>query len=340
MKLIDDDRLIGDDGKPLYGLHSGPILTLNLEAFRFHGRDRISPAKNAVIRDFQLKRWQFMGVATPEFVFGAAIVHAGYLSNAFAYAFDRGDRELAEFSAVQPLAAKTVFSGNIRDGKALFRGGADRIEMNNEQDSISLSLSSRSGLKAELLFNSATPLLSVLTRVGLRRFNYTTKGAGLSVSGQLELNGKRFGLDGESPIGLLDYTYGYLARYTFWNWASGCGNCERGERVGFNFAQGVNETGYTENAFWINERLIKVDVVDFQYDDQNERSQWRIVSNDGKADLVFRPEGKRGADVNLGLMASRFRQPFGSFSGVLREGKKVYTLKSVAGFVEEHEAKW
>lgn len=340
MERIADNKLIGSNGKPLFGIHEGPITDLNLRDFRFHGSPRVSKTKNDILRDFQLKRWQFMGVCAPEFIFGAAVVHMGYLSNIFAYTYDRRDGELVEFNSIQALAANTGFTGNLLKGQAFFRSSQDTLEIVNSSKTISLELQLKMGLCASLIFTHTQPSLSLVTRVGLRRFNYTNKEAGLPVSGEITMGGKRFRVHPDHPSGLVDYTYGYLARYTFWNWASGAGYGTKGQRLGFNLAQGVNETGYTENCFWIDDRLIKTDVVDFNYDDLDEKGEWRIRANDGAVDLIFKPEGSRSSHVNLGLISSQFQQPFGSFHGTLREGKKTYELDRTAGFVEEHESKW
>lgn len=340
MEKIQSSKLIGDTGKPLFGIHEGPVTDLNLSDFRFHGSERVSKTKNGIIRDFQLKRWQFMGVCAPEFIFGAAIVHMGYLSNIFAYVYDRRDGELAEFNSIQPMAANTGFIGHLLKGQAFYRSSQDLLELINTSQSVSLELRLKIGLSASLAFSHTLPSLSIVTRVGLRRFNYTNKEAGLPVSGEISMDGKRFRVHPDRPSGLIDYTYGYLARYTFWNWAAGTGYSTKGQRIGFNLAQGVNETGYTENCFWIDDRMIKTATVDFQYDDLDEKGEWRIISSDGAVELIFQPEGSRSSHVNLGLISSQFRQPFGSFHGTLRDGKKTYDLDRTAGFVEEHESKW
>ncbi|MEI7591067.1 MAG: DUF2804 family protein, partial [Deltaproteobacteria bacterium] len=136
------------------------------------------------------------------------------------------------------------------------------------------------------------------------------------------------------------YTVGHLARNTFWNWAAGGGFDSKGNRIGFNLVQGVNETGRTENAVWINDKLIKVSVMDFIYDDMDILKPWRIVSDDGKIDLSFMPEGERCADENFAVIVSKFRQPFGVFSGMIADGSNCYTFEKVFGFAEEHFAKW
>lgn len=340
MELVKDSRLIGNDGKPLFGIHEKPIEDLNIQEFRFHGQEKISPVKNELLKDFLLKRWQYMGVCSRDVIFGIAIVHMGYLSNIFAYAFDRKEKKLTEFNTNQPLAANTVFEGNMLGGHTRFHSSSVIIDMENTPEAVKLTAEINNTMEARLVFRHAIPSLSIVTRVGLQRFNYTNKEAGLPVEGTVKMAGKSFQVLPETPSGVIDYTYGYLARNTFWNWASGSGLDKKNRKIGFNLVQGVNETGFTENVFWINGKRIKTDVIDFQYNDLDILSEWRIRSNDGKVDLTFHPEGERTSRINLGVIASQFRQPFGRFSGILGDGWSRSQLQDVSGFAEEHESKW
>jgi hypothetical protein len=340
MEYVTDKRLIGDDGKPAFGLREKPIEDLNIDDFRHYGRERSSHAQREFLKDFQLKRWQYLGVCDEDLIFGIAIVHLGYMSNAFAYAFDRKEKLLTEFGANRALAAHTEMEGTLLSGRSSFSiPGAD-IRMENSPRETRLKAGIAGKLDADLSFEHGASSLALVTRVGLDRFNYTNKEAGLRVSGSVRAGGKLFELSGTRPAGVVDFTYGYLARYTFWNWAAGSGLAEDGTCVGFNLVQGVNETGFTENAFWLDGKLVKTDVVDFRYDDLDAKKPWIIRSNDGKVDFLFRPEGERSSKINLGVIASRFRQPFGSFSGTLRHEGREWKLGAVSGFAEEHESKW
>jgi hypothetical protein len=343
MELVKDKRLIGDDGLPLFGVHEGPLEDLSIDAFRLRGQERASRAQNEFIKDFQLKRWQYLGVCDDRVVFGVAIVHLGYMSNVFAYAFDREKRSIAEFGTNRALAAHTEIEGTALRGSARFESQGAAIRMENEPGSVRLvaGIEGKEGrIDAELSFARVQPSLSIVTRVGLDRFNYTNKEAGLPVEGRIAAGGKEYRLSGDRPAGIVDYTYGYLARYTFWNWASGAGKAADGSRIGFNLVQGVNETGFTENAFWIDGRIFKTDVIDFRYDDLHPLKPWRIRSNDGKVDLAFEPEGERSSRINLGVIASAFRQPFGEFKGTFADGGRKWECGVVSGFVEEHESTW
>jgi hypothetical protein len=126
-------RLLGPDGRPNLGIFDGPLTDLSLDAFRPHGQKKASHAQNEFMKDCRLKRWQFCGVAAEDFILGAAVVDIGYLSNAFAYLFDRKSGRMTEYSANQALAAKTAFDAIPTHGHISFKAGQASFEMLNGQ---------------------------------------------------------------------------------------------------------------------------------------------------------------------------------------------------------------
>ena len=72
-----------------------------------------------------------------------------------------------------------------------------------------------------------------------------------------------------------------------------------------------------------------------------EASLWTVRSADGAVDLSFQPRGERAEDVNFLILSSRYRQPFGSFSGRLRDARgREVRIEGVPGVTEDHAALW
>ena len=339
MKFREETSLIGPGGRPRFGIYRKPFADLSLDLFRPYGREGYR-ACTGFIKSCRIKRWQYLGACSDDVVFGLAIVGLGYLSNMFAYVYDRNSKSFSEWNVIQPLGAGTFFEGSSLDGRIRFNKGTSSVVMRNEAEIMTLSASWGKDLAAELRFVRGRETLNTVTRVGFAGFNYTTKEAGLPVEGTVTVKGRTFSIQKERASGVLDYTVGHLARHTFWNWASGGGFDTSGKRLGFNLVQGVNETGYTENVFWIDGRMIKTDTIDFIYDDLNILGQWRLTSSDGKVNLIFHPEGERKMDLNAGFILTRFHQPFGRFEGYFSDGTATWTLGKVFGFTEEHASKW
>jgi len=340
MDSANKSTLIGIDGRPRFGIYSGPLTFLNLDDFRPYGaKDGASSTRSRILK-YRIKRWEYLGICDKDIVFGMAVVRLGYMCNLFAYLYDRRNARISEYNILTPGGGAASFAGSSQTGGVTFKSGKMVVRMTSDPESITVEGSIKGELSVSLSFDKYEEPLVCLTRVGLNGFNYTHKEAGIPVRGTIRHKGETWDIREEQSFGVRDYTLGYLSRQTFWNWASGGGMDKEENRIGFNLVQGVNETGYTENAFWVNGRIVKTDVVDFRYDDLDMLKPWRIESNDGRVLLRFLPEGKRSADIHAGLIVSKFHQPFGRFEGTLRDGYHVWDLQNVSGFTEEHYAKW
>lgn len=340
MNRDEGQRLIGQDGRPVFGIHKSTVTSFNLSDLRVYGKDKTKGLLKSFITGFRIKRWQYLGVCNDKIIFGAAIVNLGYMTNMFCYLFDRKAGKIEQLETITPSGKAGLFEGSFQNGTATFNNRKTSLSFKNLPDRVLAKISVSGKLDAELSFLKLKEPLCCTSRAGLKGFNYTHKESGIPVSGNITFRGDRFEIIENESSGVVDYTFGYLARHTFWNWASGGGFDISGNRVGFNLVQGVNETGFTENVFWINGKMIKTDIVDFQYSDLNLLDKWNIISNDGKINLTFYPEGERAADINIGIIASKFHQPFGRFEGVLSNGGEKWELKNAVGFTEEHYAKW
>jgi hypothetical protein len=340
MNMADTNPLIGVDGRPRYGVYSTPLSPLNLEDFRPHGmKVRESFTKRWVLKH-RIKQWEYVGLMNSDIIFGMAIIRLGYMCNFFAYLFDRRSSRITEYQMLSPGGGAARFEGTSQAGNMTFKKAKTSIRVSGDSQTLAVEGSADGELFVNLSFQKQANPLVCLTRTGLKGFNYTHKEAGIPVHGTLRCKDKSWEIEEGRSFGVRDFTLGFLARQTFWNWASGGGLDRDGNRIGFNLVQGVNETGFTENGFWVNGRLVKIDVVDFRYDDLNILKPWHIESNDGRVRLRFLPEGERSANINKGLIVSKFHQPFGRFEGTLRDGDHTRQLQDVSGFTEEHYAKW
>ncbi|MEW6442669.1 MAG: DUF2804 domain-containing protein [bacterium] len=334
------DRLIQPIGLPNFGVFAGAISRLNLSEFDFQSIRRGPLSRSRLLARLYLKRWHYVGVVHPSFFLGAACVHLSYAVNVFAYLYDRRTRELYPFDALLLGSRGVEFAESAIFGKTRGKLHGLDVAFTNEGVPNTVRIRAKDRLFASVSFDpSRVEPLSCVTRIGLGGFNYTHKAAGIPSEGEVEIDGRRYNAAGSWAV--VDFTAGVPARETFWNWASGGGRCRSGKVFGINLAAGINETGFTENVFWIDGRIHKVDGVHFDYDRKDvTQAPWRMKSADGRIDLAFAPEGRRAAKFNALVVASAFQQPFGTFSGVLRADDHEETIAEGYGFVEEHYAKW
>lgn len=336
-------RLISDMGKPNFGVYNAPIDDLNLNDFDYREVGRIPFSLTKKWASLLKKRWQYFGAFDQKLVLGVAVIHLGYVGSAFAYVYERDENKLKEINLLDFGARKTVYADNSISGFSSLRTSKGSVRLDND-----ISAGPRiitvdyPGLKIDVKLtddpNEFTPL-ALCARNGLRGFNYTHKAAGLPAVGTVEVDGRKMELS-EKALGVVDWTAGCAAHETFWNWASAAGIQKNGKVLGLNLVSGINETAFTENVLWYDGKPVKVDVVHFDYDYSNPMLSWKIRSNDGNVDLEFTPEAERREDQNFVIIASKFRQPFGSFMGHVKINGKKMDVESLYGFVEEHYVRW
>jgi hypothetical protein len=157
-----------------------------------------------------------------------------------------------------------------------------------------------------------------------RSFIWTRKQAGIAVRGQVRVGGRTLSVDG--PFGFVDDSAGYHARHTSWRWSAGIGRARDGRSVAWNLVDGVHDSSSnSERTVWIDGLPQEAEPVQFAAD----------LSQVG--DLHFTEWSTREDHTNRLLVRSEYRQPFGSFSGVLPGGLE---LERGYGVMEWHDVHW
>ncbi|HWE23809.1 MAG TPA: DUF2804 domain-containing protein [Myxococcales bacterium] len=286
------------------------------------------------------KRWAALFLATDEAMLSFAIVDTGYLSTGILCVFDRGSRRtlIDSHPVLPPLLATLTDEAN--DGMRATLAGP-RITARFERSGGRIVATARwqnAAVDLSLDARAAPPPLSVVSRLGAGRFNYTQKLAGIPAEGEISVANVRYRVRGE-PAGL-DFTHGYLPRDTAWRWAF-CSARQGGRLVAFNFSDGFMRSGGGENVVWLDGAPCSVGRVHFDFEPSAPLAPWRIESEDGTLAVTFQPEGYRAQNIDLKLVASRYVQPFGVFSGhvTTSAGERV-EVDSLPGVTEDHSARW
>ena len=330
-----------NSGNPEFGLFSRPVNKINFEDYRY-----LSPMGREVGRlskKFAFKEFQFIGILSEELIIGCAIADIKFASNAFIYFFDPRSKELEEFSFINPLSGKTALSRSPNEGTSSFKKGKNFFEIKVlSPTERQLSVRLRGGEEVNLLIKKGEAFnpLRVCSKTGVNGWTYTEKANGLSVSGSVIWKGIERKIQGQEYTANLDISLGFMRRETYWNWASFSKMLSSGDVVGINLAAGVNETGYTENCFWVIDEIEYCDGAQFSFDKNNLNNEWKVSTSDKKVDLTFDPEGKRAEKINLYFVASNFQQMIGRFYGKLKFKNSYIDVDGVWGWTEDHFAKW
>lgn len=328
------------NGQPRFGYFDDSLRDINRAGFRL--RTPFGKQANRLADWVGFKEFQYFGVTNGRFLCGCALAHLRYVGAAFVYVYDLETGEMFSRSLRSPFGVGMTMADNPVTGESRFRFLDADIRMRYEEAPRRKSMSIRIG--KDFAIDATMPEagfepMSISTRIGYTGWVYTNKTACLAVEGTLELKGRRFDLAALGTLGHHDFSTGFMRRETFWNWA--CFSGMSGEhRLGLNLSCGVNETSFTENCFWVDGKLIKVNLTRFEFDEQDILKEWRVWSDDGQVELRFKGLGLHREYMNAGVMASKFRQLFGHFDGELRVDGKVIPVRGLPGFVEDQYIKW
>lgn len=329
------------NGKPVFGCWKGEISEIDLSEYR---RKKFSDLWLST----REKRWLYVGIYTEDVIIGLAIVNASYVGNAFCYVYDRKRDILWEQERVIPLAKGIRVDRGLHKGIVSYKTPTEKIYIETDLEQgkrfVDVQLKSEGrdiDIRVEIIDSiKKSPPLQVLTPTSAEDFTFTHKNVGLPVLGSVRLGNVRYEFDPEKDSAVIDYTIGFPARETFWNWASATGRLDDGRWIGLNLVAPIFDSENNENAFWIGGDWIKVSGVTFEYDPKKPMEKWKISSKDGILDLCFEPSGRRVQDLNYQVVVSRFQQPYGVFIGTVKLPTGEVITIEIPGVVEEHFARW
>jgi hypothetical protein len=154
-------------------------------------------------------------------------------------------------------------------------------------------------------------------------YAWTRKQGGVRATGTVAIAGVERPIESRAVI---DDTAGYYQRHTRWRWSAGVGVASDGREVAWNLVDGVNDPpSSSERTVWVGGEAREVGPSRFSDD---------LSSVDA---LRFHAEATRERTDNLVVIRSRYRQPFGTFSGELPGGVE---LAEGYGVMEDHDVWW
>lgn len=352
-------NLIDKNGRVQFGIHAEPVT--GIDHTRYTLKDPLGRVVEAAERDAQFKRFHFMGFVSASLVVGCAMTDTAQLRSAFVYVFDKASGTMikrgfrAREGDVFAIAAapdegvsRLAVDGADITMTAVAATRSKRLEIVIGDDiKIDMSFCEADGSEVGAGGNRGAGFdtLRICTPTGPTGWTYAQKVAGIPATGRIETEFGAVDLAADHACAHHDYTAGFLRRETFWNWAcisdvAAGGTVGAGERVGANLSNGVNETGFTENAYWRDGQRIKVDSMMFDYDDEDLNKPWHITSHDGSVDLTFTPHGGYNAFSDRPGAETRFDQLFGTYSGRLGTGDKALDIRDLWGFAERQYVVW
>ncbi|WP_370260818.1 DUF2804 domain-containing protein [Limnobacter sp.] len=334
-------NLIDLQGRPVWGRL--PQLPANINWRNFDARNAMGKRRPAWQKSLLFKHFDFYSVASPGFTFGCGMVRLGLVNSTFAYLYTPlGGLHHQQFDLpgdwglhidTRPLGQ----TGWVHPFKT-----NHWVRSTREAESRNLVFQFGEHFSADVTLRcEPAHVLALNTPIANTGFAYAQKTSGCPVEGQIRLGDEVHAVQAGRDGCYHDWTAGFLRRETFWNWACATGVNAQGERVSVNVARGVNETSAHENVVWVDGAMHTLPLVLFDYDRDDVSQPWRVYSQCAAVDLKFTPVGSVHDHRNLWVLASRFNQCFGVFSGqvMLPDGRAVL-VDGLHGWCEDHYAKW
>ena len=129
---------------------------------------------------------------------------------------------------------------------SILRNSEERIRIDNQQHQgirrIDVKLQSEGrdiDIKIELMDDGSIEPHQVVTPTAEEDFTFTHKITGLPVLGDIRLGEHRYSLDPKKDQAVIDFTFGYPARRTEWDWLSMTGITSCGKNVGVNLVNPI-----------------------------------------------------------------------------------------------------
>jgi len=336
--------LLRPDGSPAFGLYTGEIKNLDLSPYKLPGLWNTS-----ILKPLRAKRWRFVGLFSEEIVCGMAVVDAGYVGTAFAYAFDMKEKRIHEFKAQSPLGRAVCMADSAVCGEAVFEKGNNRIGLyyglgNNNSSKVEVDVKLASGrliIEADFAETDANAVPhQLISPTPGGSFAFTHKTAGIPATATVSYPGRTIKLDSGNTFAGIDHTAGYHDYHWVWYWSAMGGIAENGQRIGLNLVSPVHHPTFTENAIWVDGKRYPVGQARYTFDKNNILKPWTVKTIDDMVELEFTPYGERWENFSAGIFNSRFHQPVGKYKGLFRvEGKEI-RFSNVSGVCEDHEAHW
>jgi hypothetical protein len=172
-------------------------------------------------------------------------------------------------------------------------------------------------------------------------FRYSRRSPVFLVEGVIQLSTTEIVFSDGNAWGIFDWNRGIRPRNDSSYWAASCGS-NNGQLIGFTVGNGlIDSSAGTENAFFVDGRLHKLDQVTFHIPPANWLSPWHFTSNDNRLEMTFTPHQERIDRRQMLFFSMSRRQIYGSFSGkaVLDDGSTL-DFNHLTGFAERSRTRF
>ncbi|HPC38318.1 MAG TPA: DUF2804 domain-containing protein [Exilispira sp.] len=301
-----------------------------------------------IIQKYRFHKFNFILIITDNNLIGIGIVGLSYISNIFVFSYSILDKEYFEIDKKVPFELNLNYPVNPDNYNISFKNNKDFLLIEKSKENsflkIKIDFDKKFMIDGQFFYgNKTNNPLRICAPNGINCWTFTEKCSCIEPTYlKININNKPIQPDLLKTTLLYDWSCGYMKRLTNWHWAAfSAVDPNLKMTLGGNFASFINETYITENAYWVDHQIFKLNKIIFDFEDNNPDKIWTIKSDDNKVLLKFSPLKKRVQRLNLGLLKIYFRQYLGIFSGTLHsDNKKEIHFENAWGVTEIQRALW
>ncbi len=308
------------DGKTQFGTFSSPMPLVNpTDADAFEG---VPFSKRW--QHLRLKEWQAFQIGSPRYFVNVALFNAKALALVQVKLFDRVsktkvlyERKVTPWSFALPT--------NMLDSVASYRSRGCSVTFRNQwaKDRVEVHLDIAKTKSSPEIWGTfvgdtegCTPLV-VSQPFAKNRGMYSQKGL-FRARGDLQIDGKPVIFGEDESYCLMDDHKGFYPFEMKWDWVTSAKRLEDGQLMGFNLTknQCIDPEAYNENCLWIGDKVHLLPPVVFNRK-TGSPEVWEIRDTQGRVKVDFEVQVPGPVDINAVVIRSKYRGPFGTFSGTL-----------------------
>lgn len=298
------------------------------------------------LRRLRLKEWAGFTLVHPGWFSSLIMQDANYLASSEMYACERATGALYQHAA-------TAGGGSLRmpatlpGSKPVFRKSGYRLEYEFSADGaphrlrIDIAATAKAPAfrgELELHGDRASTPLSVSHKMPGGKL-YTHK-AVFPASGALRVGDAEIVFDPARDLAILDEHKSFLPYRTNWLWGTFAAQGTSGVTGANLCARPALPGEEEESCLWVPGACEPLADVTFTPSGTGTLQPWHVVSADGRMDVTFTPEGRKGVRHQLGLFEIDYFQLYGTYRGTMRglDGTG-YTVDGTHGVLESMRAR-
>ncbi|MDR0643536.1 MAG: DUF2804 domain-containing protein [Treponema sp.] len=336
-KIEEPVSIFNDNGKPIrFGWACTPLFIYDKDLLLVPRRC-ISEADRYII-------------FSPTHFFVFEVVDNGYLGYVSIYMVSLRDRKkfFNTFPSLFSLGSfempNSIENGSVRLHRKKFI--VDFIVMKSGARIIKIDIphfDRHKTLRGEVVLIPSPHAESLATIMPWRRdnaFRYSVHAPHFSVEGVMQTGTTEIAFTKGNAWGIFDCSRGVRPRTDIRYWATACG-MSGGKQAGFSIGYDSSDSSQgTENAFFLDGKLHKLDQVTFHISPTNWFLPWHFTSNNNRLKMVFTPEVEWDESNRVLFYYTMRRQFCGSFAGkVILDNGDPFEFK-ITGFAERRRTRF